>query len=129
MGSYGEILKRPEIQSIELVAHLPEITSKTNGFALGTIKKGYFKTKNGETVKLIINSDNKPIMLFTKTDGNKIYYSAAGKSNEEIVDEINKVLPGLHIGSNGFNGKTIDRRLYRILFKDDSKNVRSCCMP
>jgi len=128
-GSYGETMAQSEIQSIELVGGLPEITSKTNGFALGTIKKGYFKTKNGEIVKLILNSDNMPIILFTMTDGRKIYYAAKNKSNEEIVDEIRKVLPGLYIGSNGFSGKTINWRLYKILMKDDSRNGRSCCMP
>jgi hypothetical protein len=91
-GSYGETLINSEIKTIELVTQLPEITLKTNGFALGKIKKGYFKTSNGEIVKLIINSDNKPFILVTKTNGEKIYYSAKGKSNTEIVDEIKKTL-------------------------------------
>lgn len=94
-GIYGETLTGSEIQSIELVSQLPEITLKANGFALGTINKGYFKTKNGEIVKLILNSDNKPIILFTKTDGKKIYYSAKDKSNEEVVAEMRKTLPGI----------------------------------
>src|SRR5690606_653458 len=94
-GSYGERLTEAEIQSIELVRKLPEITSKTNGFALGTINKGYFKTRNGEIVKLILNSDNKPVILLTKTDGKKIYYSAKDKSNEQILDEIRKILPNI----------------------------------
>lgn len=94
-GSYGETLTKAEIQSIELVRELPEITLKTNGFALGTINKGYFKTKNGEVVKLILNSDNKPVILFTKTDGKKIYYSAKDKPNEEVLDEMRKILPNI----------------------------------
>lgn len=94
-GSYGERLTEAEIQSVELIKQLPEITLKTNGFALGTINKGYFKTRNGEIVKLILNSDNKPIILFTKTDGKKIYYSAKDKSNEQILDEIRKILPNI----------------------------------
>ncbi len=94
-GSYGETLIQSEIESIGLVSQLPEIILKTNGFALGTIKKGCFKTKNGEIVKLILNSDNKPIILFTKTDGKKIYYSAKDKSNEEVVDEFKKTLPNI----------------------------------
>src|SRR5690606_42083691 len=87
-GSYGETMAQSEIQSIELVGGLPEITSKTNGFALGTIKKGYFKTKNGEIVKLILNSDNMPIILFTMTDGRKIYYAAKNKRSEEHTSEL-----------------------------------------
>lgn len=94
-GSYGETIAPSDIQSIELVGQLPEIISKTNGFALGTINKGHFKTRNGEIVKLILNSDHKPIILFTKTDGKKIYYSAKNKSNETIITEIRKTLPGI----------------------------------
>lgn len=94
-GSYGETLTKSEIQSIELVDQLPEIILKTNGFALGTINKGFFKTKNGEIVKLILNSDNKPVILFTKTDGKKIYYSAKDKSNKIVVDEMRKTLPNI----------------------------------
>jgi hypothetical protein len=44
------------------VNELPEISiKKTNGFALHTIKKGNFKTKNGENVKLLINSVEQPL--------------------------------------------------------------------
>ncbi len=44
-GSYGETLTQAEIKSAELVDQLPEITLKTNGFALGTINKGYFQNR------------------------------------------------------------------------------------
>lgn len=94
-GSYGETLTISEIRSIELVNQLPDITLKTNGFALGTVNKGYFKTKNGEVVKLILNSDQMPVILFIKTDGKKIYYSAKNKLNEEVMDEIQKTLPDI----------------------------------
>lgn len=92
-GSYGETLNQSEIQSIELVNQLPKITLKTNGFALGTINKGYFKTEKGEIVKLILNSDNKPYILVTKSDGIKIYFSSKDKSNEELLNEMKKTLP------------------------------------
>lgn len=94
-GSYGEIINPSEILNVELVNHLPEIIFKTNGFDLGTIKKGYFTKKNGEIVKLILNSDNKPIILFTKTNGKEIYYSAKNKSANEVVDEMKKALPDI----------------------------------
>lgn len=94
-GSYGETLSQSEIKSIELVDLLPKITSKTNGFALGTVKKGYFESENGEIVKLILNSDNRPYILFTKLNGQKIYYSAKGKSNQDIVNGMKKTLPNI----------------------------------
>lgn len=92
-GSYGETLSPSDIQSIELVDQLPQITFKTNGFGLGSVRKGYFRTKEKEVVKLILNGDQKPIILMTKTDGKKIYYSARSASNEDIVEEIQQNFP------------------------------------
>lgn len=92
-GSYGEKFTHSEIQSIELVDQLPHITFKTNGFGLGSVRKGYFRTKEKEVVKLILNGDQKPIILFTKTDGKKIYYSARSTSIEDIIKEIRQILP------------------------------------
>jgi hypothetical protein len=94
-GTYGESVTPSEIQSIELVYELPKITLKTNGFALGTINKGFFKTESGEIVKLILNADRKPVILLTKNDGKKIYYSAKNKPNQAIVDEMKKTLPSI----------------------------------
>jgi hypothetical protein len=87
-GSYGETVPKSEIKSIELVNDKPKITIRTNGFALGTVKKGYFKTDRGEIVKLILNGDNKPYILLTKADGKKIYYSTKEESNEKLFDKI-----------------------------------------
>lgn len=87
-GSYGETVPLNTIKSIELVPEKPKINRRTNGFSLGTIKKGYFKTDQGETVKLILNGDNKPYILLTKLDGKKIYYSAKEESNEKLFEKI-----------------------------------------
>lgn len=94
-GIYGETLKRSEIQSIEVVSKLPEITLRTNGFALGTTNKGYFKTEKGEIIKLILNSDNAPYILFTMANGKKIYYSAKQEPTEDIMVEMNEAFPDL----------------------------------
>lgn len=92
-GSYGETLNGSEIKSIELVDRLPKISLKTNGFAIGTVRKGYFRSENGEIIKLILNSDSKPYILFTKLNGQKIYFSAKKESNREIVEGMKKILP------------------------------------
>ncbi len=92
-GDYGQILSADQIESITLINELPKINVKTNGFAIGDVRKGYFKTKNGEIVKLILNSEQVPYILFTQTDGKKIYYSAKQQSNEDIFHEIEDTLP------------------------------------
>ncbi len=92
LGSYGETLEESEIASIELINALPKITRRTNGFSLGSIHKGYYKTEDGEKIKLILNSDKKPYILFTKKDGHKIFYSAKKKPNEVLFNEIKNTL-------------------------------------
>jgi len=92
-GSYGETLSASDIESVTLVDHLPNITSKTNGFALGSIRKGYFKTKEGKTVKLILNSESKKYLLLTKTNGEKIYFSAKENTSIELYNELKKFFP------------------------------------
>ena len=73
-GIYGETILKSEILELTSIQELPEIKMKTNGYATGKIRKGYFKTKQGEVIKLILNSDQKPIIYILKHDGKKIYY-------------------------------------------------------
>ena len=75
-GSYGENLKIKDIKSVELLTEFPEIKTKTNGFSLETIKKGYFRTETGENVKLLINSKNNSLVLITSKSGKKIFYNS-----------------------------------------------------
>lgn len=89
-GDYGIEINISNLKSIELIKKLPEISSKTNGFALETIKKGYFRTNNDEKVKLLINSKKTPIILLITNDNQKIYYSSKDKSNEEIYNEVKR---------------------------------------
>lgn len=92
-GCYGEILLLSDIESIELVDQLPRITFKTNGFALRKVKKGYFKTETGEKVKLILNDDSKPYILFITSKGKKIYYASKSESNEVLFEKLKAVIP------------------------------------
>ena len=46
--------------------------------------------KENQNVKLLINSNKKPIILIITKDKKKIFYSAKEKSNVEIYNEIIK---------------------------------------
>lgn len=89
-GSYGMEINYNEIKTIKLVNELPQISIKTNGFALKNVQKGYFKTKSGEKVKLYINSTQKPFIYITTQNGQKIYYSSKDKSNLDIFELLQK---------------------------------------
>jgi preprotein translocase subunit SecG len=90
-GMYGQEIAFTEISSITLVNHLPKITLKTNGFALSTVKKGYFKTSNGEKVKLILNTLESPYIFIELQNGKKIYYSKSSENNKQLYEELKKI--------------------------------------
>ena len=94
-GIYSESLRKDEIESVTLTGKLPEISYRSNGFALRSIKKGYFKTKEGETVKLVLNALNSPYILITKADGKKVIYSGRG-ANEVVAAELKKRFPEIY---------------------------------
>lgn len=87
-GMYGETISLSEIQSFALIDTLPKITFRENGFAMGRISKGYFRTADKERVKLILNTKTPPYILITKTNGRKIYYSARNASILEQYQHI-----------------------------------------
>lgn len=91
-GMYGETIPLSDIQSIALLDTLPKITFRENGFALGRISKGYFRTADKERVKLILNARKPPYILITKTNGRKIYYSARSGSTLEQYQQLESIL-------------------------------------
>lgn len=94
-GIYGERLLASDIQQIRLVDTLPKIRYKSNGYALGAIRKGYFKTSSGETVKLILNTEGKPILRFNYGKGKQLYYVDKEQSTKELLSEIGTYFPHL----------------------------------
>ncbi|MFY0601414.1 MAG: DUF3784 domain-containing protein [Cyclobacteriaceae bacterium] len=92
-GIYGETLKPQQIKTIKLTSQLPKIKYKSNGFALGEIKKGYFITSEKTRVKFLLNSLNQPYIQLTRTDGKEIYFSAKNESNKKIYNDLRQALP------------------------------------
>jgi len=87
-GMYGETIFFEEIQNMEKVFSIPKIEMRKNGFSSGKIHKGYFKTHEGETIKLIIDSDECPILLIQKNDGYKVYISNSIIDEGELFDKV-----------------------------------------
>lgn len=92
-GMYGETIPFSEIAKVETVENIPTIVLRTNGFSLGTVQKGYFRTANGESIKLFLNSAQKPYVLVVKANGSKLYYGANTAENKHIYEELSKVMP------------------------------------
>lgn len=92
-GIYGETLPRSSLRSVQLVDTLPHIKWKTNGFATGSAKKGYFRTRDGHTVKLMLNRSEAPYLLLTRIDGQQIYYACESHNNRLLWAKIDSLMP------------------------------------
>jgi hypothetical protein len=88
-GMYGERIDRDKILNVELVDKLPVIIMKSDGFAAGDFRKGYFRTKDRKTVKLIMNKKENPLLLLRTTKG-EIYFSSANVRSEDLLLQIQK---------------------------------------
>lgn len=94
-GEYGMDIDKNKIKSIKLVSSYPKIISKSNGFTLGDVKKGIFKTNKNTEVKLLINSERTPLIILVTKDNREIYYSSKNKSNQEIYERILLFYPNI----------------------------------
>lgn len=81
-GIYGEDLALNQIKNVKLIDQIPNIRIKTNGFAIRNLKKGWFKSENGEKIKLIVDDTKPP---FLQIDTNHNYSIIIGIKN---VDEV-----------------------------------------
>lgn len=57
-GLYGMAIPYDDILRIKECSALPELSYRANGLSLGTTNLGYFKTRDGETVRLFTHSDS-----------------------------------------------------------------------
>ena len=92
-GTYGLTLNESDIASVSLVERLPQIKYKSNGFAIGGIRKGFFVTREREKVRLIINEKEAPFLLLETKTGEKIYYAGKDQAEEDLLQKMKQDLP------------------------------------
>lgn len=91
-GMYGRAISLSEIDSVALLKQLPSLAARTNGFAMGEVKKGYFKTTQGDKVLLFVSrSDESCMAIHTKNDG-WIYYNVRSAPIEPLVENLRKAI-------------------------------------
>jgi hypothetical protein len=81
-GMYGGEWEYGEIQHIELLDEMPEVTWKQNGFGLATMAKGQFKVKDYGSSLLFIHKGSSPY-LFIQLDNNKIFINSKNPAETE----------------------------------------------
>lgn len=87
-GMYSENIDRKDIVELSFEKSLPQIAAKQNGGAIGNKKVGYFRTKDGEKVKLFIEDDkNSVIKIATKEKTIYVNYEEKEKT-EALFNEL-----------------------------------------
>lgn len=79
-GIYGKEILLSEIKEARLCRSLPEISIRTNGFALGKTRIGHFRTTAGKGIMLFTHSDACFIRIVGKDD--TTYYLSCREENE-----------------------------------------------
>lgn len=76
-GLYRETVVIDDITHFALVikSELPEMKSRKNGYSLAGVRKGYFVTKAGHKVKLLINGKQQAYLLVKRNDKPDFYYA------------------------------------------------------
>tara|TARA_B100001115_G_C15752012_1_gene367808 strand:+ start:240 stop:950 length:711 start_codon:yes stop_codon:yes gene_type:complete len=87
-GMYGADFKIDGIESFRLVDELPPISSRLNGYAMDPVFKGYFRTKTGDKVKLLVLSKASPLLYIQLKNGEEIYFVPEGRSAEKEFEQI-----------------------------------------
>jgi hypothetical protein len=69
-----------EIVQIDTVSHLPAISARTNGYALGKTLKGNFRLKDKTNVKLFVNAGNPPYIFIKSSHEKPVYLNFKDKN-------------------------------------------------
>jgi hypothetical protein len=72
-GVYGVSIPYTDIQQIDTVSFLPDISYRTNGYALGNTLIGNFKLSDGNRVKLFIKEGFTPYILIKSKEQMPVY--------------------------------------------------------
>ena len=94
-GIYGQTIPFDNIEEVNLLDTMPEIVRRTNGYSFLSVKKGYFKTGGGRTVKLFLHSSEPPYLRVSDKSGESVFinYKDSGLTERvygEIFKQINQ---------------------------------------
>ena len=93
-GMYGEKIDLKEVTTIELKDELPKILSKTNGSAIGSAKKGYFKLEDLGKVKLFVDTEIPPFIMIQSQDDIVFFNADSQAETEHLYHELVKQWEG-----------------------------------
>ncbi|HQA08544.1 MAG TPA: DUF3784 domain-containing protein [Syntrophomonadaceae bacterium] len=91
-GAYGTSFKYADIDQVQLLEELPEISLRTNGISLGPINKGHFKLEDGGSVLLFLRNGKPPFIHITFNSDQKPIIINAGnpESTNQLFQELSE---------------------------------------
>ena len=93
-GIYGERIPIEQLNQVFLADTLPAITLRTNGIAIGSIRKGYFRSSSLQrNVKLLLHSRSAPFLYIIYGENDK--HVILNFRNPEKTLEVYEQLKGL----------------------------------
>lgn len=94
-GVYGDEWNFTEIEKLELIEEMPEVTSKTNGFGMSGVAKGYFRVTGYGKSLLFIEKGTSPY-LYIKVKNKQIFINSNNsQETPEWYEQINKKLKSI----------------------------------
>jgi len=88
-GEYGLSVNYNDISAIDTIRQMPNIETRTNGFALGSVCKGYFRLSELGNAKLFINFKVSPFVQLVLKNGRVIFFNLKDRqSTIETFEEI-----------------------------------------
>lgn len=88
-GIYGLTISYVDIEQIDTVSSLPEISLRTNGYAFGNTLVGNFKFKDNSYVKLFVKKKFGPYLLIKSKDKVPVYINFENK--QKTIELFNKL--------------------------------------
>lgn len=88
-GAYGFPINYSDISTLDTTSQIPNIETKTNGFAAGKVCKGSFRLTNVGNASLFINFNVSPFLQLVLKNGRVIYFNLKDRqSTIEMFDKI-----------------------------------------
>jgi hypothetical protein len=92
---YGDSFPLQDLKSAQLVERLPPLATRTNGFALGCVLRGQFRTRDKEAVRLFVDCEAPPYIRL-ELDGADVYVNLDScESTRALFEEILARTPAL----------------------------------
>jgi hypothetical protein len=94
-GMYGVEKNYEEVTNVELMATIPKILLKTNGFDFNQTRKGFFKLETYGKCRLFLKSKQGPFVIINDTEEKRIILNLGNSTEtEQVFNDLKRRLPG-----------------------------------